>query len=214
MFKEALAGIFCLFLFYCLFQFLWKKNQKAAGLTAVLLLSAACAANIFYNMTVMFPDFYMDTVTGPYRYGTFSENLFSYSDEFMFQDNILFPVLRNRTVSLDASAGFYEKFISLYSKDYALFEISEDSRSKVLTHVSDFDFTHEFSCIGIMDYVTDEIPQALTASFEEEIYPTVYIHTASLKDEPALVLLMDHDYTLYVMGKAYYQSITGGNDHA
>lgn len=214
MFKEALIGIFCLFLFYALFQFLWKKNQKAAGKAAFSLLVLSCAANIIYNAAVMYPDFYMDTVTGPYRYGTFSENLFSYSDEFMFQDNILFPILRNRTVSLDATADFYEKFISLYAKSYEKLEISPQKRTALLSCAEEFDFCHEFSCIGIMDYVTDGIPKALEASFDEEIYPDVYIHTASLKDEPALVVLMDKNYTLYVMGKSYYETITGGNTHA
>lgn len=214
MFKEALIGIFCLFLFYLLFRSLWKKNQKTAALTAFSLLGAACLANILYNAQVMFPDFYMDTVTGPYRYGTFSENLFAYSDEFMFQDNILFPILRNRSVSLDTSAQFYEKFFTLYAKSCEQQDFSGQERDALLAHAEEFDFSHEFSCIGIMDYVTDSIPKALEASFEEEIYPTLYIHTASLKDEPALVVLMDSDYTLYVMGKTYYQGITGGLDHA
>lgn len=214
MFKEALAGIFILFLFFLLCKYLWKKYSKRLSLLVILSLGIFCLANFFYNAAVMFPDFYMDTVTGPYRYGTFSGNLFAYSDEFMFQDNILFPVLRNRTVLLDNSADFYEKFFSLYAKSSESIEISESSRSSVLTSVSDFDFSHEFSCIGIMDYVTDGIPQKLAASFEEEIYPTVYIHTASLEDEPTLVVIMDSDYTLYVMGQTYYQNLTGGNIHA
>lgn len=214
MFKEALAGIFCLFLFYCICKFLWKKNKPGLAALVAVVLSSSCLAGILYNAKVMYPDFYMDTVTGPYRYGTFSGNLFAYSDEFMFQDNILFPVLRNRTVLLDNSADFYEKFFSLYAKSSESIEISESSRSSVLTSVSDFDFSHEFSCIGIMDYVTDGIPQELTASFEEEIYPTIYIQTASLEDEPTLVVIMDSDYTLYVMGQTYYQNLTGGNIHA
>lgn len=214
MFKEALAGIFCLFLFYCICKFLWKKNKPGLAALVAVVLSGSCLAGILYNAKIMFPDFYMDTVTGPYRYGTFSENLFAYSDEFMFQDNILFPVLRNRTVLLDNSADFYEKFFSLYAKSSESIEISESSRSSVLTNVSDFDFSHEFSCIGIMDYVTDGSPQELAASFEEEIYPTIYIQTASLEDEPTLVVIMDSDYTLYVMGQAYYQNLTGGNIHA
>lgn len=214
MFKEALAGIFCLFLFYCLYRFLWKKNKKSLAALVAVVLGSSCLAGILYNAKVMYPDFYMDTVTGSYRYGTFSENLFAYSDEFMFQDNILFPILRNRTVSLDASAGFYEKFVSLYAKDYTLCDIPEDSRSEILTRVSDFDFTHEFSCIGIMDYVTDTLPAELTASFDDEIYPTVHVHTASLQNESSLVILMDSDYTLYVMGAAYYQNVTGGTAHA
>ncbi|MBO5095077.1 MAG: hypothetical protein J6C33_12115 [Lachnospiraceae bacterium] len=214
MFKEALVGIFILFLFYLLCRFLWSRNKKLLSGLVFVLLTVSCAANIIYNAFVMFPDFYMDTVSGKFRYGTFRGNLFSYSDEFMFQDNILFPVLRNRTVLLDDTADFYKKFFSLYSKDCVSFTPPSADRETVILHKEDFDFSHEFSCIGIMDYVKEEIPDALTDSFEEEIYPYVYINTASLRGAEGLVVIMDEDYTLYVMSGAYYYEITGGNDNA
>ena len=213
MFKEALVGIFILFLFYLLCKFLWKKSKHSLTLLIFFSLGIACTANIIYNARNIFPDFYMDTVTGPYRYGTFSGNLFAYSDEFMFQDNILFPVLRNRTVSLDASADFYEKFISLYAEDYDTVQIPEAARSKVLSHITDFDFAHEFSCIGIMDYAKIKIPTELIPSFEEEIYPWVYINTKCLKGQKQLVCIMDSDYSFYVMGKEYYTTLIGDIDN-
>lgn len=77
----------------------------------------------------------------------------------------------------------------------------------------DFDFSHEFSCIGIMDYVTEEIPEELIPSFEEEIYPTLYINTNSLWKQSSLVVVMTSDYSLYVMGSEYYNTIAGGNDN-
>lgn len=214
MFKEALVGIFILFLFYLFCRFLWFRNKKLLSGLVFVMLIVSCSANIIYNAFVMFPDFYMDTVGGTYRYGTFSQNLFSYSDEFMFQDNILFPVLKNRTVALDNNADFYKKFFSLYSKNCSLFTPSSENRESVIRHREDFDFFHEFTCIGIMDYVKDEIPDALTDSFEEEIYPYVYINTASLRGAADLVVIMDADYTLYVMGGSYYNEITGGNGNA
>lgn len=212
MFKEALVGIFILFLFYLLCRFLWKKN-KNISLLVILALGISCVANTIYNARNTFPDFYMDTVTGPYRYGTFSGNLFAYSDEFMFQDNILFPILKNRSVALDSSADFYEKFISLYAENYETIQISETSRDIILSHMSDFDFSHEFSCIGIMDYAKDEIPSELVPSFEEDIYPWVYINTASLKNEQQLVCIMDSDYSFYVMSKEYYMTLTGDSQN-
>lgn len=214
MFKEAIAGIFILFLFYLLCRFLYKKNKKTLSVLTLTILAVSCLANIVYNSLVMFPDFYMDTVGGVFRYGTFSGNLFSYSDEFMFQDNILFPILKNRTVSLDDSAGFYTKFFSLYSKGTETVPIPEQTRRKILSlKKEDFDFSHEFSCIGIMDYVTEEIPAELLPSFEEEIYPTLYINTASLSEQPSLVVVMSSDYSLYVMGTEYYNAIVGGNNN-
>ena len=158
----------------------------------------------------MFPDFYMDIINGRFRYGTFSGNLFAYSDEFMFQDNILFPVLRNRSVTLDDAAGFYEKFFTLYADECLTEHISDPQRESILSHKADFDFSHEFSCIGIMDYVKDKIPDSLTDSFENEVYPDVFIHTGSLKGQQQLVVIMDADYNLYVMSEAYYEEITGG----
>ena len=213
MFKEALAGFFLLFLFFLLSKSLYKKSRHRLTILIFCALGISCIANIVYNVQNTFPNFYMDTVTGSYRYGTFSGNLFAYSDEFMFQDNILFPILKNRTVALDASAGFYEKFISLYAEDYDFIEISDSSRDTLLTHVSDFDFSHEFSCIGIMDYAKEEIPPELVSSFDEDIYPWVYIHTDSLEGQKQLVCIMDSDYSFYVMGKDYYTTVTGDSDY-
>ena len=51
-----------------------------------------------------------------------------------------------------------------------------------------------------MDYVTEEIPEELIPSFEEEIYPTLYINTDSLRKQSSLVVVMTSDYSLYVMG--------------
>lgn len=176
----------------------------------MICLVVACLANIIYNAIVMFPDFYMDIVDGRFRYGTFSGNLFAYSDEFLFQDNILFPILKNRTVTLDNSAGFYKKFFTLYAEECHMEQIPDSKKETVLSRRSDFDFSHEFTCIGIMDYVKDEIPDSLTDSFENEVYPDVFIDTASLKDQQELIVIMDTDYNLYVMSKAYYEEMTGG----
>ena len=75
MFKEAFAGIFILFLFYLLCRFLYRKHIKTLSVLTIAILTFACASNIVYNSLVMFPDFYMDTVGGVFRYGTFSGNL-------------------------------------------------------------------------------------------------------------------------------------------
>ncbi len=126
---------------------------------------------------------------------------------------MIFPVLKNRSVSLDNNANFYEKFISLFAESYERIEIPDETRQAIISHQSDFNFSHEFSCIGIMDYVTEEIPEELIPSFEEEIYPALYINTDSLKNQSRLVIIMEQDYSLYVMSEAYYQSIAGGMKH-
>lgn len=209
MFKEALAGTLVLCLFYLTVRRLWKRRPKAVSALFLAVLFFSCIANSVYNGLVMFPDFYMDTVNGPFRYGTFSGNLFAYSDAFMFQDEILFPILKNRCVLLDAEGDFYERFVSLYSEEYDRIQVTKQDRQTVRAHREDFDFCHPFTCIGIMDYVTEQIPESLIPAFEEEIYPMLYINTDSLKDQSRLVFVMNPDYSLYVMSEAYYREITG-----
>lgn len=210
MFKEAFVGIIILFLFYLVCRRLYRKKPGALSALVMVCLVIACLANIIYNAVVMFPDFYMDTVNGRFRYGTFSGNLFAYSDEFLFQDNILFPVLKNRAVTLDDSADFYEKFFTLYADKCHMEQIPDSKKAIIFSRRPDFDFSHEFTCIGIMDYVKDEIPHSLTDSFENEVYPDVFIDTDSLKGQQELIVIMDTDYNLYVMSKAYYEEMTGG----
>lgn len=213
MFKEALIGICILIALYAVFRLIWKKNKRigAVILAAALLLS--CSANIVYNGVVIFPDFYMDIINGRFRYGTFSENLFAYSDEFMFQDEIIFPVLRGRMVFLDTDAELYEKFISLYAEEYKPLSVSSQQKQSACSRTADFDFSHEFTCIGIMDYVTDEIPQELVPSFDEEAYPMLYINTSSLKGQQQLAAMMDENYNLYIMSKTYYDKMTKGESN-
>lgn len=205
MFKEAFAGLFLIFLFYLICRFLQKRKQVILSKIIWIFLILACLANLVYNCLVMFPDFYMDIVNGRFRYGTFSGNLFAYSDDFMFQDEIIFPIIRNREVKLDETAGFYERFFRFYSKSCSTLPVNDTIRREILSHKEDFTFTHEFTCMGIMDYVTDEIPSDLSDSFEKEIYTTLYINLDSLQNQRELVAIMDDDYTLYVMSQDYYE---------
>lgn len=207
MFKEAFLIVILLFLFYIIIKKLSaRKPGRIIGLTVGLLV-LFCAGNLIYNQLYTFPDFYMDTKTGVYRYGTFRENLFAYNSEFRFQDEILFPILKNRTVLLDDSSGFYHKFFTMFSKDVQAVTLSGEERENLLSHKEDFDFSHEFTCIGTMNYVTDNIPEALVPTMDEKIYPWVYINTSSLQGKEQLIALIDQDYNLYIMSVDYYQQI-------
>ena len=207
MFKEAFLIVILLFLFYFIIKKVSARRPAwIIGLTGRLLV-LFCAGNLIYNQLFTFPDFYMDTKTGMYRYGTFRENLFSYNSEFRFQDEILFPILKNRTVLLDDSAGFYQKFFSMFSKDVKATELSAKEREILLSHRDDFDFSHEFTCIGTMNYVTDDIPEALIPTMEEKVYPWVYVNTSSLQGKEQLIALIDQDYNLYIMSVDYYKQI-------
>lgn len=210
MFKEAFLIVILLFLFYFIIKKLSARRPAwIIGLTGGLLV-LFCAGNLIYNQLYTFPDYYMDTKTGVYRYGTFRENLFAYNSEFRFQDEVLFPILKNRTVLLDDSTDFYHKFFTMFSKDVRSVTLSEQERQVLLSHKEDFDFSHEFTCIGIMDYVTDDIPEELVPTMDEKIYPPVYINTASLQGKEQLIAVVDQDYSLYIMSVDYYNRIQEG----
>lgn len=207
MFKEAVLIVVLLFFFYLVIKKLSvRRPGLIIGLTGGLLI-LFCAGNLIYNQLFTFPDYYMDTKTGVYRYGTFRENLFAYNSEFRFQDEILFPILKNRTVLLDDSSDFYHKFFTMFSKDVQTVTLSVEERETLLSHKEDFDFSHEFTCIGTMNYVTEDIPEALVPTMDEKIYPWVYVNTSSLKGREQLIALIDADYNLYIMSVDYYKQI-------
>lgn len=207
MFKEAVLIVVLLFLFYIFIKKLSVRRPAwIIGLTGGLLV-LFCAGNLIYNQLFTFPDYYMDTKTGVYRYGTFRENLFAYNSEFRFQDEILFPILKNRTVLLDDSSDFYHKFFTMFSKDVQTVTLSVEERETLLSHKEDFDFSHEFTCIGTMNYVTEDIPEALVPTMDEKIYPWVYVNTSSLQGKEQLIALIDADYNLYIMSVDYFKQI-------
>lgn len=207
MFKEAVLIVVLLFFFYLVIKKLSvRRPGLIIGLTGGLLI-LFCAGNLIYNQLFTFPDYYMDTKTGVYRYGTFRENLFAYNSEFRFQDEILFPILKNRTVLLDDSSDFYHKFFTMFSKDVQTVTLSVEERETLLSHKEDFDCSHEFTCIGTMNYVTEDIPEALVPTMDEKIYPWVYVNTSSLQGKEQLIALIDADYNLYIMSVDYFKQI-------
>ena len=207
MFKEAVLIVVLLFFFYLVIKKLSvRRPGLIIGLTGGLLI-LFCAGNLIYNQLFTFPDYYMDTKTGVYRYGTFRENLFAYNSEFRFQDEILFPILKNRTVLLDDSSDFYHKFFTMFSKDVQTVTLSVEERETLLSHKEDFDFSHEFTCIGTMNYVTEDIPEALVPTMDEKIYPWVYVNTSSLQGKEQLIALIDQEYNLYIMSVDYFKQI-------
>lgn len=210
MFKEFLLGVLILFIVYLVLRFFYKKNIHKNTYSSFIfgLLGVFILFMLTYNMFNIYPDTYLDTYTGVYRYGTFSENLFAYSKEFRYRDEILFPILRNRTVELDSNGSFYKRFFSMFSEDLSEnLSVPEVKRKRILSDTSSFDYQTDFNCIGLMDYATDSIPEELRDSFDEKKFPGLYINTSSLKNNSYLVAMVDSDYTVYLMGKSYYELI-------
>ena len=75
MFKEAFVGLIVVFLFYLLCRLLWNRRSSAMSPFVIALLLIGIIANGVYAFCYTFPHFYMDTVGGVFRYGTFEGNL-------------------------------------------------------------------------------------------------------------------------------------------
>lgn len=210
MFKEAFLGLLCFALLFFICYRIKKQSNRVLTIVIGFCLFLGIIANLIYNCIIMFPDYYMEVVSGTYRYGTFSENLFAYNDEFMYRDTVLFPILRGRNVSFDDSsnAAFYEKFFTLYSDSLTPLSVSDLDRKTVIDHLGDFAWKGDFSCMKVMDYVKDDVPQALVEPFSENEFPAVYIHTDSLPEQSDLAVVVSTDYTVYIMSLDYYKSIT------
>lgn len=187
---------------YLIIRYFYKKNDcKIKAPVLLLTLGVFCAVNIIYNLFVMFPDYYMDTYTGVYRYGTFRGNLFAYSDEFRYRDEILFPILREREVFLDSSvaADVYVRFFSMFdrSKSVNRIDIGKD-RDSIIN--GDHDYITDFNMIDLMDYATDSVPEDLLEKLEKDILPVIHIDLSSLKGKKSIVVAVTEDYDLYIKG--------------
>lgn len=210
MFKEFILGVFILCILYIILRLYIKNNNNRLPFLPVCMVFGLLALISFiYNGLNVFPSLYLDTSTGVYRYGKLSGNLFAYSDEFRYRDQILFPILKERTVYLDQNSGFYNKFFSLFSREAVSdqLNIQESVRERVLTDQAAFDYVTDFNSIALMDYATDSIPLELEAAFDDKQYPKLYINLSSIKGSEALVVMTQPDYSVYIMGEAYYKAL-------
>lgn len=208
MFKEFFCGVLVLLILYLALRFFCKKNNGLPLFAVWILLGLFALLSTLYNSVNILPNTYLETSTGVFRYGTCSENLFAWSDEFRYRDEILFPILRERKVAIDENGDFYRRFFTLFSaKAYETpLSIPDNVRRAILEDESAFTFESGFNIIGLTDYAKDEIPQSLRRDFEEKIFPSVRINTDSLEGETELVAMVTEDYSLYLMGRAYYDS--------
>ncbi len=220
MYKEFAAGCLVLFILFLICKQAKKKSPRTLQTIIWGVLGLCVVLQVIYNCAVMFPDFYMDTVGGKLRFATFSENLLAYNDGWDFCDEILQPILKNRTVKLDDTAPYYRTYFDLLSKECEFESFDASTRNAVFASDGDFDFVTSFETFRIMDYVKDPdaLPDILKAKLENETPPDVRIHMASVQEEDALVCLVAPDTSLYLLGEkqlsAYTDQANGGADHA
>ncbi len=203
MYKEFAAGCLVLLALYFICRSIKNRSPRTFRKILWSVLGLCVVLQIVYNCLFMFPDYYTETISGTWRFGTFSENLLAYNDGWDFRDEILQPILKNRSIKVDASAPYYHKYFKLLASRSESDSFNAAERDAVLTHTSDFDFVTEFETFRIMDYVKDpeSIPEELMTMFENETSPDIHIHMDSVKAEDALVCLVDKNYAVYILGE-------------
>ncbi|MBE5847948.1 MAG: hypothetical protein E7300_09765 [Lachnospiraceae bacterium] len=214
MFKEFAAGCLALLILFVICKIIRKKSPRALSIIIWSVLGLCVVLQIIYNCIVMFPDYYMETPHGMWRFATFSENLLAYNDGWDFRDEILQPILKHRSIILDASAPYYRKYFELLSPACETTFFEKRAKESVFAHQTEFDFKTTFETFRIMDYVkeSDTIPAELTAMFEADTSPDLYIHMNSAKEEDALVCLVDDNHAVYILGKKKFEGYLGASE--
>ncbi len=223
MFKEFLAGCLVLAILFIICKQIFKKSPRTLQIIIWSVLGLCIVLQVVYNCVVMFPDYYMETPGGMWRFATFSENLLAYNDGWDFRDEILQPILKHRRIKVDAAAPYYHKYLELLCPACETASFEQDIKESVFAHQAEFDFRTTFETFRIMDYVKDPdtVPAELTKMFEQETSPDLYIHMESVKEEDALVCLVADDHAVYILGEkklAEYEgntvaSIEGGAEY-
>lgn len=199
MFKEAFITILCFIAIYVILRILLHKNELlakrliAGGLALTLLL------NIGYNVHAFFPALVLDGIN---YLGDAEGNLLIYNEESEFQDQILFPVLQNRTVLIDESADFYTLFLRTFAKKAEAFTLTEYERGLLLSSSDSLPFSTVFHNVNLMSYAFPSFVAILEV-------PDVYLDKDTLSGEDTLVAVSDEAGNLYLFTQKTYREVTG-----
>jgi len=160
-----------------------------------MIIIVAILVNVVYNTVRFFPDTWLSTVGGDYKYGTFTGNMLTFSDDFMYQEEMLFPLLKNRTVYLDSKALYCKKFFETYSKSVEMVDLAE--RVKI-GPAYNYDYIFEFEALDQMSYTWDEnMTDDIKANFEEDKFPKIFLNMAELAESDSIVVAADEYNNLY-----------------
>lgn len=199
MFKEAFVTMLCLIGIYVVFRILIRKNEPLAKkfITGGLLLTLIL--NIGYNGYAFFPRLVLDDKN---YLGDAEENLFIYNAPSEFRDQIIFPVLQNRAVLVDESAGFYTLFLSTFSKNVTELSLAPVDRDSLISARDRLSFSTEFSMVNLANYAFPEY-------IEISEVPDLYLDEDSLSDEDTLIAVSDESGNLYLFTQSTYREVTG-----
>lgn len=206
MFKELFLTLVIVVLLLLVLCYIKSKSVKLIRWIILFCLVFGIVVNILYNAKNIFPEVYIDTVDGHIKYADMDKNLFSYDDEFIFPDQIIFPILRNRTVYTTNQENPYYFFLEKFSENTV--EIESIDSDMVVANKEDFDFSGRLACIWFMDYIRID-SESLNKQLEEKKFPQLYINVSSLENCDDLIVTHDSDFNMYIMSLEYYNSLNG-----
>lgn len=201
MFKEALLTIIAFVILFFILRRLLAKRRRTCQIFVIVLFTAEALCNTGYNLRHFFPKFLLD---GAVPLGDCSGNLFLYNADSEYASQILFPVLKDRTVLLDSSYDHYDSFMAAFAGEVQAFDISEGGRLLVAGHPEQFVHISDMRIVRLMDYVFPD---------NEDLYlldmlPQLYIRLDSISGSQTLVAVTDPYWNLYIMSEQYYLDLT------
>lgn len=199
MFKEAFITVLCFTGIYVILRFLLQKNELLAKRLIAGALTLTLLLNIGYNIHTFFPSLVLDGIN---YLGDADGNLFIYNEESEFTDQILFPVLRNRTVLIDESAQFYELFLRTFSGTAEELSLSENDCALLLSTPDNFSFTAPLHIVELANYAFPDhakLPKM----------PVLYLDEDGLAGEDTLIAISDDAGNLYLFAEKTYLEVTG-----
>lgn len=198
MFKEALITVLCFIGIYAVLRILLRKNMLLAKRLIMGGLMLTLLFNIGYNAHAFFPAFVLDGIN---YLGDAEGNLFIYNKESEFSDQILFPVLQNRTVLADESADFYMLFLRTFGKKTEVLSLTNGERD-ALIFTRDTLLSASLHIVNLMNY-------AFPGYQNLAELPTLYLDEASLSGDDTLVAVSDDDGNLYLFTQKTFREVTG-----
>lgn len=198
MFKEALVTVLCFIAIYIIFRILLQKKERLAKQLLAGLLALTLLLNIGYNVHAFFPAFVLDGVN---YLGDASGNLFIYNEGSEFPDQILFPVLQNRTVLIDESADFYALFFNTFAKKTTNVSLTADEHASLISARDQLSFSDRFRLVSLANY-------AFPKYAEISEIPMLYLDEDALSGADTLIAVADTGGNLYLFAQSTYQEVT------
>lgn len=199
MFKEfgLLGGSFLIILL--VFRRMYGKNRHLFQIVLAGMLCITVIVNIIYNFKYVYPEFVYEGIA----IGDSRENLFAYKDDSEFQWQILFPLLKGRTVYMDDSDLYYKQFLELYAEEVIAVTVDKAEKDMVVDIVMDSAEPMTLSMVELLNYAFEPRDSSL---FEDR-YPSLRILETELKGSMELVAVIDNKSNLYILTKEYFDTL-------